>query len=54
MKDGEIKFVEISENQEGLTTIKLTIKPDLYSSIFEYGFISLLEKSVKNVDPFWE
>jgi len=55
MKNTQIKLVLMSENEEeGLTEIKLKIKPDLYSSIFEYGFISLLEKSVKDVDPYWE
>lgn len=54
MKDNEIKFVEISENEDGYATVKIIIKPDTYSSIFEYGFITLLKKSIKNVDNFWE
>ena len=54
MKDGEIKFIEVSENEDGYATVKIEIKPDTYSLIFEYGFITLLKNSVKDVDNFWK
>jgi len=54
MKDGEIKIIEISENEEGNATIKIEIKQDTYESIFEYGFITMLKNSIKDVDDFWK
>ena len=44
----EIKVVEITEHEDGSALVMLEMDPEIYSKVFNIGFIQLVKKGIES------